>query len=48
MSEKMLILARDPNLRRTMGIAGRKKMMNEYSLKERIDTLWDIVKGTID
>ena len=27
MSEKMLILARDPNLRRTMGIAGRKKMM---------------------
>jgi glycosyltransferase involved in cell wall biosynthesis len=48
MSEKMQILAGDASLRRKMGIAGREKMINEYSLKERTAVLWDIVKGSID
>ena len=47
MSEKMLVLARDAGLRRKMGIAGREKMINEYSLQERTEALWDIVKGAI-
>jgi colanic acid/amylovoran biosynthesis glycosyltransferase len=48
MSEKMLVLARDPALRRKMGIAGRKKMIMEYSMKERTAALWDIVKGSLN
>jgi glycosyltransferase involved in cell wall biosynthesis len=47
MSEKMLLLARDAGLRRKMGVAGRKKMINEYNLKERTAVLWDIVKRAI-
>ena len=47
MTEKMLTLARDPELRRKMGIAGRKKMIAEYSIKERTAALWDIVKGSL-
>lgn len=48
MSEKMLILAKDAGLRREMGIAGRKKMISEYSLQERTAVLWDILKRAID
>lgn len=47
MTQKMLVLARDPGLCRSMGEAGRQKMISKFSMKDRIESLWQIISGCV-
>lgn len=48
MQESMLRLARDPDLRERMGMAGQMRMTQEFSVRRQIGRLEDVLLDCAD
>jgi len=48
MAEYIIRLIKEPNLSKSLGLAGRQRITKEYNLEKRINNLKDIIKKVVD